>query len=123
MRKVAFVALAAGSVILASCANYATKEYVDQQIAGVNQRVSSVDSKLANLEKEVAALKAQSAQNAGLADRVANLEAKVNEMKNTCPSTCSDRINALEKDLSAIKEKVEKQTKAMEKEVEKSMRK
>jgi len=57
MKKLFVVALAVGSVALASCANYATKEYVDQQVAGVTEKVNSVDAKLSALEREIAALK------------------------------------------------------------------
>jgi hypothetical protein len=44
-------------------------------------------------------------------------------MKNTCPEACNGKISALEKDIAELKEKVEKQSAQMEKEVEKSMRK
>lgn len=51
MKKLALTVLVAGSAFLASCANYATKEYVDAEIAKVNDRVSVVESKLSALEK------------------------------------------------------------------------
>jgi len=120
MKKLFVVALAVGSVALASCANYATKEYVDQQVAGVAEKVNSVDAKLSALEKEVATLK--SSGNATSA-KVNNLEAQINQMKKTCPEACNRKISALEKDVAELKEKVEKQSAYMEKEVEKSMRK
>jgi len=122
MKKLFVVALAVGSVALASCssANYATKEYVDQQVAGVAEKVNSVDTKLSALEKEVATLK--SSGNATAA-KVSNLEAQINQMKNACPEACKGKISALEKDVAELKEKVEKQSSHMEKEVEKSMRK
>jgi len=122
MKKLFVVALAVGSVTLASCssATYATKEYVDQQVAGVAEKVNSVDAKLSALEKEVATLK--SSGNATAA-KVSNLEAQINQMKNACPEACKGKISALEKDVAELKEKVEKQSSHMEKEVEKSMRK
>ncbi|WP_297889519.1 hypothetical protein [Sulfurihydrogenibium sp.] len=123
MKKVVALTVAAGSLFLASCANYATKEYVDQQVASVSEKVNSVDAKLSALEREVAALKASPKTDAGLAAKVSSLESEVNSLKNTCPTACSDRINKLEKDVDELKEKVSKQTTHMEKEVEKSMRK
>ncbi len=123
MKKVVALTVAAGSLFLASCANYATKEYVDQQVASVSEKVNSLDSKLSALEKEVAALKASPKTDPNLAAKVSALESEVNRLKNTCPTACSDRINKLEKDVDELKEKVSKQTTHMEKEVEKSMRK
>ncbi len=117
----------ASSMVLASCANYATKEYVDQQVASISEKVNNVDAKLSALEKEVDALKASNQNAAGnvseLDTKIKNLESQINELKNTCPTACTDRINALEKDVSELKEKVEKQTSHIEEEVEKSMRK
>lgn len=128
MKKLFVVALAVGAVALASCssansANYATKEYVDQQAAGVAERFNSVDAKLSELEKEVAALKSSGSGNATLAAKINDLEAQINQMKNTCPEACNEKISALEKDVAELKEKVEKQSAHMEREVEKSMRK
>ncbi|MGC9080167.1 hypothetical protein [Sulfurihydrogenibium sp.] len=125
MKKVIALTVAAGSLFLASCANqnYATKEYVDQQVASVNEKVNSIDSKLSALEREVAALKSSPRTDAGLAAKVSALENEVNNMKNTCPTACTDRISKLEKDVEELKDKVNKQTSHMEKEVEKSMRK
>jgi peptidoglycan hydrolase CwlO-like protein len=122
MKKLFVVALAVGSVALASCssANYATKEYVDQQVAGVIEKINSVDAKLSALEREVAALK--SSGNATSA-KINDLEIQINRMKNTCPEACNGKISALEKDIAELKEKVEKQSVHMEKEIEKSMRK
>ncbi len=123
MKKVIALTVAAGSLFLASCANYATKEYVDQQVASVSEKVNNVDAKLSALEKEVAALKSSTAKVSDLERKVASLESEVNNLKNTCPTACTDRINKLEKDVDELKEKVSKQTTHMEKEVEKSMRK
>jgi outer membrane murein-binding lipoprotein Lpp len=126
MKKLFVAALAVGSVALASCSsatNYATKEYVDQQVGGVAEKVNSVDAKLSALEREVAALKSSGSGNAVLAAKINDLEAQINQMKNTCPEACNGKISALEKDIAELKEKVEKQSAHMEKEVEKSMRK
>jgi peptidoglycan hydrolase CwlO-like protein len=122
MKKLFVVALAVGSVALASCSNtnYATKEYVDQQVAGVIEKINSVDAKLSALEREVAVLK--SSGNATLA-KINDLEAQINRIKNTCPEACNGKISALEKDIAELKEKVEKQSVHMEREIEKSMRK
>jgi outer membrane murein-binding lipoprotein Lpp len=92
MKKLFVVALAVGSVALASCssANYATKEYVDQQVAGVAEKVNSVDAKLSALEREVAALK--SSGNAALAAKINDLESQINQMKNTCPEACNAKF-------------------------------
>ena len=125
MKKLFVAALAVGAVALASCsnANYATKEYVDQQVAGVAEKVNSVDAKLSALEREVTALKSSGSGNAALAAKINDLEAQINQMKNTCPEACNGKISALERDVAELKEKVEKQSAHMEKEVEKSMRK
>jgi len=117
------VALAVGSLTLASCANYATKDYVDQQVASVSEKVNSVDAKLSALEKEIASLKSSSGNIVDLQEKVNRLEAEINGMKGSCPDACKGKISALEKDLAELRDKVEKQSAHMEREVEKSMRK
>lgn len=58
-----------------------------------------------------------------LASKVAALESAVNELKNTCPAECNAKLVSVEKNIAELKDKIEKRSQHIEKEVEKSMRK
>ncbi|GAB6072735.1 hypothetical protein JCM14244_11120 [Venenivibrio stagnispumantis] len=127
MKKYVLKAVALSTVAvfaLTSCANYATKEYVDQQFGAVNSKLDSLETKVSNLEKEVANAKAANkAEVEALKSKVANLESEISAAKNSCPTACEDKINKLERDVDALKEKIQKSQSEMEKEMENKARK
>jgi len=100
--------------------DYVTKEYVDAKFAPIFQKLDAINSRVESLSKELANLNASSA---GLSQKVADLEAAFNSLKGSCPSACNAKLSEVEKNIAELKEKVEKRSAHMEKEVEKSMRK
>jgi predicted nuclease with TOPRIM domain len=101
--------------------DYVTKEYVDAKFAPIFQKLDTINSRVESLSKELANLKNDSS--AGLSQKVADLEAALNSLKSSCPSACNARLSEVEKNIAELKEKVEKRSIYMEKEVEKAMRK
>jgi chromosome segregation ATPase len=100
--------------------DYVIKEYVDAKFAPVFQKLDAINSRVESLSKELANLNASTA---GLSQKVADLEAALNSLKDLCPSACNAKLSEVEKNIAELKEKVEKRSAHMEKEVEKSMRK
>jgi chromosome segregation ATPase len=100
--------------------DYVTKEYVDAKFAPIFQKLDAINSKVESLSKELANLNTSSA---GLSQKVTDLEAALNSFKSSCPSACNTKLSEVEKNIAELKEKVEKRSAYMEKEVEKSMRK
>ena len=100
--------------------NYVSKEYVDEKFAPIFQKLDAINSRAESLSKELANLNASSA---GLSQKVADLEAALNSLKGSCLSACNAKLSEVEKNIAELKEKVEKRSAHMEKEVEKSMRK
>jgi chromosome segregation ATPase len=101
--------------------NYVSKEYVDEKFTPIFQKLDAINGRVESLSKELANLKNDSS--AGLSQKVADLEAALNSLKGFCPSACNAKLSEVEKNIVELKEKVEKQSTHMEKEVEKSMRK
>jgi hypothetical protein len=101
--------------------NYVSKEYVDEKFAPIFQKLDAINGRVESLSKELANLKNDSS--AGLSQKVADLEAALNSLKGSCPSACNAKLSEVEKNIAELKEKVEKRSAHMEKEVEKSMRK
>jgi septal ring factor EnvC (AmiA/AmiB activator) len=101
--------------------DYVSKEYVDEKFAPIFQKLDAINSRVESLSKELANLKNDSS--AGLSQKVADLEAALNSLKGSCPSACNAKLSEVEKNIAELKEKVEKRSAHMEKEVEKSMRK
>lgn len=101
-------------------AEYATKDYVDSKIKEINSKLDGIESRVSKLKSEIDSIPVVPA---GLAEKVSNLESELSELGKTCPSECNAKLVKVEKDLSELKEKVEKRSKHIEKEVEKSMRK
>lgn len=99
---------------------YATKEYVDSKVAEINARLDAIESRISKLKSELSNIQTIPA---GLAEKVAALETAISDMRKTCPAECNSKLVKIEKDLAELKDKVEKRSKNMEKEVEKSMRK
>jgi len=101
--------------------NYVSKEYVDEKFAPIFQKLDAINGRVESLSKELANLKNDSST--GLSQKVADLEAALNSLKGSCPSACDAKLSEVEKNIAELKEKVEKRSAHMEKEVEKSMRK
>jgi chromosome segregation ATPase len=101
--------------------NHVSKEYVDEKFTPIFQKLDAINGRVESLSKELANLKNDSS--AGLSQKVADLEAALNSLKGFCPSACNAKLSEVEKNIVELKEKVEKQSTHMEKEVEKSMRK
>jgi len=99
---------------------YATKEYVDSKFAPIFQKLDNINSRADALSKELSNLKNTYA---GIDKKVADLEAALNSLKGSCPSACNAKLAEVEKNIAELKEKIEKRSAHMEKEVEKSMRK
>jgi chromosome segregation ATPase len=100
--------------------DYVTKEYVDAKFAPIFQKLDAINSRVESLSKELANLKNASSV---ISQKVADLEAALNSLKGSCPSACNAKLSEVEKNITELKEKVEKRSAHMEKEVEKSMRK
>jgi len=100
--------------------NYVSKEYVDEKFAPIFQKLDNINSRAEALSKELANLKNASST---VSQKVADLEAALNSLKGSCPSACNAKLAEVEKNIAELKEKVEKRSAHMEKEVEKSMRK
>ncbi len=104
--------------------NYVSKEYVDEKFAPIFQKLDAINGRAESLSKELANLKnLKNASSAGLSQKVADLEAALNSLKGSCPSACNAKLAEVERNITELKEKVEKRSAHMEKEVEKSMRK
>ncbi len=101
--------------------DYVTKEYVDSNFAPIFQKLDNINSRIDALSKELANMPKGSDSN--LAAKVSVLESAVNEIKNSCPAECNAKLVSVEKNIAELKEKIEKRSTHMEKEVEKSMRK
>jgi len=102
--------------------NYVTKDYVDSQFAPIFKKLDDINSRVDALSKELANMP-KDAVDPNLASRVNALESAINELKNTCPAECNAKLVSVEKSIAELKDKIEKRSKHMEKEVEKSMRK
>ncbi|WP_028951293.1 hypothetical protein [Sulfurihydrogenibium subterraneum] len=98
-----------------------TKEYVDSKFAPVFQKLDSINARVDALSKELANMPKGS--DPALASKVAALESAVNELKNSCPAECNAKLVSVEKNIAELKDKIEKRSQHLEKEVEKSMRK
>ncbi|PMP77893.1 MAG: hypothetical protein C0178_01045 [Sulfurihydrogenibium sp.] len=102
--------------------NYVTKDYVDSQFAPIFKKLDDINSRVDTLSKELANMP-KDAADPNLASRVNALESAINELKNTCPAECNAKLVSVEKSIAELKDKIEKRSQHMEKEVEKSMRK
>jgi chromosome segregation ATPase len=100
--------------------DYVTKEYVDAKFAPIFQKLDAINSRVESLSKELANLKNASSV---ISQKIVDLEAALNSLKGSCPSACNAKLSEVEKNIAELKEKVEKRSTHMEKEVEKSMRK
>lgn len=101
--------------------DYVTKEYVDSKFAPIFQKLDNINTRVDALSKELANMPKGS--DPSLASKVAALESAVNELKNTCPAECTAKLVSVEKNIAELKDKIEKRSQHIEKEVEKSMRK
>ncbi|MCX7760865.1 MAG: hypothetical protein N2Z81_06710 [Hydrogenothermaceae bacterium] len=100
--------------------DFVTKEYVDSKVAEVNAKLDAIEKRIADLKSQISSIQTVPA---GLSDKVEALESAVNELGKVCPAECNAKLVKIERDLSELKEKVEKRSSHMEKEVEKSMKK
>jgi chromosome segregation ATPase len=100
--------------------DYVTKEYVDAKFAPIFQKLDAINSRVESLSKELANLKNASSV---ISQKIVDLEAALNSLKGSCPSACNAKLSEVEKNIAELKEKIEKRSTHMEKEVEKSMRK
>lgn len=99
---------------------YVTKEYVDSKVAEINSKLDAIESRIAKLKAELGNV---GAAPAGLVEKISALESALSDLGKSCPAECNAKLVRIEKDLADLKEKVEKRSANLEKEVEKSMRK
>ncbi len=101
--------------------DYVTKEYVDSKFQPLFQKLDNINSRVEALSKQLSGLKGGDVS--ALSSKISQLKSALNDVKNSCPAECNSKLVEVEKNIAELKEKVEKRTHHMEKEVEKSMRK